>query len=867
MNNDDKSISSSISDSAPGPIFGDSDLADVFDRYAAALDVGDQAGAERILSAQPEIEDGYRAPLRGLYLLERAAAQQKRSAQFEAGQGGPQRLGDFEFEEELGRGGMGIVYAARQISLQRRVALKILPFTSVLDPRYVARFQNEAQAAASLHHPNIVPVYGTGCERGVHYYSMQLIEGQTLAQFLEPVKADADKLHIASPNADTVEALDTFVCVNSEHYCSRIVELGACVAEALHFAHEQGIVHRDIKPSNLLLDRTGKVWVADFGLARGRGSADLTAQGEQLGTLLYMSPEQAMGRKNFVDFRTDIYSLGLTLYELLTGCKAFNFEDRTQMLAAIESVEPKSIRQINSSVSVDLETVINKAISKLPADRYNSAQEFADDLKRCQLGQPVVAKRKTVVDRCVRSVVKHKWMFTSVFAALVATTIAAILIASVFYQQRTQAIASAQQARFYLKQAHQAVDRFGAILDDQLADLPGSQPLRSDLLDEAAGYYDDFLKYAESEPSLKFEKAVCLTRLGLIRKRQGDFNAAVSAYDEAIAGFATLPPEDRNRVEVTIAESQAQANLAMVAGAEGDSQLATTHFENAISALTNRAQRTDGLTSRDELQLQIALSKVNGNYISVLQRSDPALVEGVLRRAIASLELANGRLPVVHVTGDTQPTSEKKLLQENLAHLADMKNNLAVELCHQGKLDEAKFLMLSVIRQLTAQESATSSKPATVERLAVAHNTLGEILWRGDEIDASAASFENAEALLRKLLLSQPSWTSQPKTLSCLASVLHNRVLVCMKQQRADVASVAIQEAIELQENALAANPQNAQFRRLLSAHQQALALSAKRRRLPSQSEMSQSEMSQSEDITLLHDGDRSSNPSPAMAR
>ena len=408
-----------------------------------------------------------------------------------------------------------------------------------------------------------------------------------------------------------------------KRYCSRIVELGVCVAEAIHFAHEQGIVHRDIKPSNLLLDRTGKVWVADFGLARGRGSADLTAQGEQLGTLLYMSPEQAMGRNNVVDFRTDIYSLGMTLYELLAGCKAFDFEDRTEMLAAIESVEPKSLRQINSSVLVDLETVINKAISKLPADRYNSAQEFADDLKRCQLGQPVVAKRKTVVDRCVRSVVKHKWMFTSVFAALVATTIAAVLIASVFYQQRTRAVASARQARFYLKQAHQAVDRFGAILDDQLEDLPGSQSLRADLLDEAVGYYGDFLKYAENEPSLKFERAVCLTRLGLIRKRQGDFNAAVSAYDQALAGFAALFLKDRNRVDVSIAESQARANLAMVAAAKGDIQLATTYFEKAISALTNSAKRPDGLTPRDKLQLEIARSKINGNYISVLQQSDP----------------------------------------------------------------------------------------------------------------------------------------------------------------------------------------------------------------------------------------------------
>ncbi len=345
------------------------------------------------------------------------------------------QIGEYRIVREIGRGGMGIVYEAHQKSLNRKVALKILPFAAVLDQRQIARFRNEAQAAAQLHHPHIVPVFAVGQEQGVNYYAMQYIDGQSLEQAIAELRANEKRrptnstrghggadgstttLHIrpasALPSRPSIEHGDIF---------RTVARLGREAAEALHHAHEHGIVHRDVKPSNLLIDGDGKLWVTDFGLARIQSDNGVTLTGDVVGTLRYMSPEQANG-STLVDARTDVYSLGVTLYELITQTHAHSGEDRQTLLRQIINEEPLAPRKINPAVPIDLETIVLGAMARTRDDRYISAQALADDLGRFLDGKPTLARRPSVVDRLGKWARRHRSLVAMASAALVLLSI------------------------------------------------------------------------------------------------------------------------------------------------------------------------------------------------------------------------------------------------------------------------------------------------------------------------------------------------------------------------------------------------------------------------------------------------------------
>ena len=444
----------------------DDNLANIVEEISQKLVSGNSDAIEAILAKHPNEADRLRALLPTLRVLVEIGSSpvgQNRSngTVAETYSQEPlhqQILGDFCILREIGRGGMGVVFEAEQVSLRRRVALKVLPAASMLDPRSLQRFRNEAQAAASLHHRNIVPIYGVGCERGVHYYAMQYIDGLTIAEVIAKLR-ESSKLALdpqVQPQPHTAEvgsqaqlnskekqaaetevmaALSTEKSSNSGAWFRRLAEHMAQVVDALHHAHELGVTHRDIKPANLMLDRLGRIWVTDFGLARVEGADNLTMTGDLLGTLRYMSPEQALAKRLGVDHRSDIYSLGITLYELLTLKPAFAGAGRQELMQQLANDEPKSLREQNPAIPRDLETIVIKATQKNPTERYQTAAELAADLRRFIDDRHIVARRPSLPVRAMRLAKRHRGLVSTVCVMLLLVTIGCLGWAS-DYRQR-----------------------------------------------------------------------------------------------------------------------------------------------------------------------------------------------------------------------------------------------------------------------------------------------------------------------------------------------------------------------------------------------------------------------------------------------
>jgi serine/threonine-protein kinase len=281
------------------------------------------------------------------------------------------RFGEYELLGELGRGGMGVVYKARQVTLNRLVALKMLLPGGLAGAEDLCRFRTEAEATAALRHPNIVCVHEVGQVDGRPFFSMDFIDGGSLAQQLAggPLAGKAAARHVAT------------------------------VARAIHYAHDHRILHRDLKPSNILLDRDGQPYVTDFGLAKSLDvEAGQTRTGAVLGTPGYLAPEQAAGRKELTP-ATDVYGLGALLYELLTGRPPFRAATSLDTILQVLECQPAPPRLLNPAVDRDLETICLKCLEKDPRRRYASAAALADDLERFQAGEPITARSLNLMDR------------------------------------------------------------------------------------------------------------------------------------------------------------------------------------------------------------------------------------------------------------------------------------------------------------------------------------------------------------------------------------------------------------------------------------------------------------------------------------
>lgn len=460
------------------------------------------------------------------------------------------RLGDYRIIREIGRGGMGVVYEAEQVSLGRHVALKVLPKELLQTPKHRSRFEREAKAAARLHHTNIVPVFGVGEDDGQGYYVMQFILGLALDEVLGELKRIRDKP--ASSNgtpragespvsrrditaADVAQSLMTGEYLDAgkdsesdppaaaqleatidqqlsrdpstasssltgptgrdrsnapslsnssivlpgstssqkatakKTYWESIARIGVQVAEALGYAHGQGILHRDIKPANLLLDMRGTVWVTDFGLAKLEDDLNLTQTGDILGTLRYMAPESFKGQ---ADARSEIYSLGLTLYELLAFRPAFDQTHKSQLVDQVMNAQVTRLGQLNRDIPADLQTIIHKAIERDPEHRYQSTADFAADLQRFIDDEPILARKVSLPERFRRWSRRNKVLAASLsaFTLLITTVAIGSLIAAGHFIQVSEDLRVAERDAAEKANANQQLaDEQAALAKDMAA--------------------------------------------------------------------------------------------------------------------------------------------------------------------------------------------------------------------------------------------------------------------------------------------------------------------------------------------------------------------------------------------------------------
>jgi serine/threonine protein kinase len=609
--------------------YDDPRLVAAMQEYVAGLEAGRAPSRREMLAKHPEIARELADCLSGLQFMRAAAPgikevdDETKLAELQVRNDDPdisvedaRPLGDFRLIREIGRGGMGVVYEAMQLSLGRRVAVKVLSMAAALDQRQLQRFRNEAQAAAQLHHTNIVPVYAVGCERSVHFYAMQLIEGRSLAQLIatmrkmarEESEIDDDRTQavndppkpaapakelpfsrslevepstvsrslISATRSRSLSAADDAINPASiaglhsrrrQSFFRTVARLGVQAAEALDYAHRAGVIHRDVKPANLLLDDAGTLWITDFGLAQLQSDQQLTQAGETVGTLQYMSPEQASGRAVLLDQRTDIYSLGVTLYELLTLERAYSGQTREALLNQIQNQDPRPPRAIDKTIPPELETIITTALAKEPAERYSNARAMADDLLRYLRDEPILARKPSLRSRALKWGRRHRSLVAgtvvvSILAA-VGSIVAAVLIAaeqaktSAAYDRERERLVEANNQRARAEksfgQARDAVTFLSRVATDDLADIPQASAVRREMLETVLDYHQGFLEEHREDRAVSGQIADAEANVAAIL-------AELSAFDDLdrVQSKLRLLSDPAIRTELSLTDAQVE---------------------------------------------------------------------------------------------------------------------------------------------------------------------------------------------------------------------------------------------------------------------------------------------------------------------
>lgn len=842
-------------------------LARILDDYLVAIERGAPISPEELLARHPDDAEHLRGYLSGLRLIH--AAGEPLAAELAvphvAWHRPTEAIGDFHLIREIGRGGMGIVYEAWQATLKRRVALKVLPFTSTHDAKHTARFKNEAQAAAQVQHPNIVPVFAVGEHRGVHYYAMQLVSGRSLNKLLDELRGEqhrsastvrGDRTRTArgvtafnatslSGNSPVRASVSAEVKPNgitdiAEHVRT-VARMGIQAAEALHAAHEFGVIHRDVKPSNLLLDEHGKLWITDFGLARCRENDCLTQTGDILGTMRYMSPEQALGRTTLIDHRTDVYSLGVTLYEFAA------LVHPTDVAGAppwhLERGRPnfKPLRHWNRQIPVDFQTIVMKAVSEFPQERYQTAGALAEDLKRFSEGRAILASPPTVVAKARKWATRHRQAIGIAAAVAFVAMFAHALLLTREQAAKQRALESAQASR---QEAHAVLDRFGAKLVDQLAAVPGAEGVRKQLLQDSLEMYERLAVQAGDDAALRSDMAMAYGKAGGLAEQIGDEQQAIAYYRSACQAWRTRIADEPDNVELRRNLAACQNSLAMLLSRSGDADESRRLLQEAYDTQRRLLANEQG-SSR--LAVDIAVTHNNlGLLFQQDGRADDALrhfqaavavlepvaastpaEESVLRGLAASYNNLSSAVELAEHERAVDAYEQAIAIQLRLlsgtpasivyqSELARTYNNFGYLLSRMERWPAAEQNYVEAIR---LQQALVKAAPLVVDfgrDLAVSYNNLGMAQCKGGHLPQSESSFQAAIRLQQRLLEAQPT---DGQLLSDQGNVYNNLGQLHDLQQRFAAAEAAYAHAVHHQRQALEQMPGNTRLRALLNRH------------------------------------------------
>ncbi|MEM8864878.1 MAG: serine/threonine-protein kinase [Planctomycetota bacterium] len=648
---------------------------------------------------------------------------------------------DYEVLDELGAGGMGMVYRAYQHSLRRHVALKIIPTRLLRSSEQVARFYLEAEAAAGLDHPGIVPVQDVGEHDGVHYYAMALVEGGSLADYV----GRGDRLPVR-----------------------RAAEVMQHVCRAVQYAHDHAVIHRDIKPANIMLDKSGQPRLCDFGLAKITDEDDgLTVTGQVMGTPSYMAPEQAEGKSHAISNRTDVYSLGATLYALLAGRPPFRGETVLTTLKQVQTAAPEPLA---ATTPIDLRTICEKCLAKQPADRYPSAGALADDLQRYLDGYPISARPLGRWQRLVRWRRRNPLLAT-MLGAIAVTLVAATVISTIFgIEARRQAAAAAKaltQSEANARKLGQAIEEtFIFASEDLLAQEPGMQAARRTLLESAERYYRELMATGQGSPQKLADAAFML---GRVQASLGESQPAAESFAQAIALQTSLIEADENPA--------ADAMLA----------LAQTHNEFARLGKTNwHSRQIDEPTddARRGLATWLEHAKACARWRSAAALEKPADVQtnrlhanALMNYALAQIEQAAntpspGDIAAIEslitqaqairtklLSADTGADAVQRDYALGLASLADLRS-LQGDRANDTDAARQQWRRSLELREQAADQLA--SLPTTVRsqdsdwKLAVTHQLCAEQHYQLGEVRKAIAAFGEMRSVMARLLLRNP---------------------------------------------------------------------------------------------------------------